>query len=273
MSTGLWSARPRSAAPAGAGCGGLSRQPIEPGGSRHHRPLAGLAAGFGVGRGSAACRQDAPRQRVAPEVGRGTAGGSGAARGGCRRRCCRQRRCWSRTSTPASAMSAPCFICSTWCASTSCRCCSPRSVPAGELDVALPDLRSRLRALPFVTIAPPDEALLKAVLVKHFMRSATRGGAACHQPYRPAHGAIHGGCCNPCRRDRPSRHGLAPKGDASAGRGNPGSTAAWIGNCTDATEPSSCCCRVVPSSAEPAMLWYNCHLCCARSLSAPIGLP
>jgi chromosomal replication initiation ATPase DnaA len=42
-------------------------------------------------------------------------------------------------------------------------------VPAGELDVNLPDLRSRLRALPFVTIAPPDEALLKAVLVKHFM--------------------------------------------------------------------------------------------------------
>ena len=32
----------------------------------------------------------------------------------------------------------------------------------------LPDLRSRLRALPVVTIAPPDEALLKAVLVKHF---------------------------------------------------------------------------------------------------------
>jgi len=43
------------------------------------------------------------------------------------------------------------------------------SVPAGELNVALADLRSRLRALPFVTIAPPDEALLKAVLVKHFM--------------------------------------------------------------------------------------------------------
>jgi chromosomal replication initiation ATPase DnaA len=42
-------------------------------------------------------------------------------------------------------------------------------VPPGELDVKLPDLRSRLRALPFVTIAPPDEALLKAVLVKHFM--------------------------------------------------------------------------------------------------------
>jgi chromosomal replication initiation ATPase DnaA len=42
-------------------------------------------------------------------------------------------------------------------------------VPSGELDVRLPDLRSRLRALPFVTIEPPDEALLKAVLVKHFV--------------------------------------------------------------------------------------------------------
>ncbi len=40
--------------------------------------------------------------------------------------------------------------------------------PPGELDVALPDLRSRLRALPVVIISPPDEALLKAVLVKHF---------------------------------------------------------------------------------------------------------
>jgi chromosomal replication initiation ATPase DnaA len=38
----------------------------------------------------------------------------------------------------------------------------------GELDVALPDLRSRLRALPLVHISPPDEALLKAVLVKQF---------------------------------------------------------------------------------------------------------
>ena len=38
----------------------------------------------------------------------------------------------------------------------------------GELVVALPDLRSRLRALPVVTIAAPDETLLKAVLVKHF---------------------------------------------------------------------------------------------------------
>jgi chromosomal replication initiation ATPase DnaA len=42
-----------------------------------------------------------------------------------------------------------------------------RSAP-GELNFGLPDLRSRLRALPFVAIEPPDEALLKAVLVKHF---------------------------------------------------------------------------------------------------------
>jgi chromosomal replication initiation ATPase DnaA len=40
--------------------------------------------------------------------------------------------------------------------------------PAGELDITLPDLRSRLRALPLATIAPPDEALLRAVLVKQF---------------------------------------------------------------------------------------------------------
>jgi chromosomal replication initiation ATPase DnaA len=42
-------------------------------------------------------------------------------------------------------------------------------VLAGELEVALPDLRSRLRALPLVNIEPPDEALLRGVLVKHFM--------------------------------------------------------------------------------------------------------
>lgn len=41
-------------------------------------------------------------------------------------------------------------------------------MPPGELQVALPDLRSRLRALPVVTIESPDETLLKAVLVKHF---------------------------------------------------------------------------------------------------------
>ena len=38
----------------------------------------------------------------------------------------------------------------------------------GDLEVALPDLRSRLRALPVVRIEPPDEELLRPVLVKLF---------------------------------------------------------------------------------------------------------
>jgi chromosomal replication initiation ATPase DnaA len=41
-------------------------------------------------------------------------------------------------------------------------------VPPGEQEFRIPDLRSRLRALPIVEVAPPDEALLKAVLVKLF---------------------------------------------------------------------------------------------------------
>jgi chromosomal replication initiation ATPase DnaA len=41
-------------------------------------------------------------------------------------------------------------------------------IPPAEIEPRLPDLRSRLRALPVVTIAPPDEVLLKAVLVKLF---------------------------------------------------------------------------------------------------------
>lgn len=40
--------------------------------------------------------------------------------------------------------------------------------PPAEMDIALPDLGSRLRAVPLVFLAPPDEMLLKAVLVKHF---------------------------------------------------------------------------------------------------------
>ena len=40
--------------------------------------------------------------------------------------------------------------------------------PVAELVIALPDLASRLRAVPRVAILAPDEALLRAVLVKHF---------------------------------------------------------------------------------------------------------
>jgi chromosomal replication initiation ATPase DnaA len=42
-----------------------------------------------------------------------------------------------------------------------------RSAPAGWT-VALPDLASRLRAIPAVTLGPPDDALLRAVLLKLF---------------------------------------------------------------------------------------------------------
>lgn len=42
-----------------------------------------------------------------------------------------------------------------------------RTAP-GDMEIALPDLRSRLRALALIPIAGPDDALLSAVLVKLF---------------------------------------------------------------------------------------------------------
>ncbi len=41
-------------------------------------------------------------------------------------------------------------------------------VAPGDLDIALPDLRSRMRALPIVELLAPDDVLLRAVLVKLF---------------------------------------------------------------------------------------------------------
>jgi chromosomal replication initiation ATPase DnaA len=58
--------------------------------------------------------------------------------------------------------------------------------PPGELDIALPDLRSRLRALPLITIGAPDGELLRAVLVKLF---ADRQLAV--EPHVIAHLALH----------------------------------------------------------------------------------
>jgi chromosomal replication initiation ATPase DnaA len=40
--------------------------------------------------------------------------------------------------------------------------------PPARWRIALPDLRSRLRAAPAIAVAPPDEALIAAVLVKLF---------------------------------------------------------------------------------------------------------
>lgn len=42
-----------------------------------------------------------------------------------------------------------------------------RALP-GEMTIRLPDLRSRVRALPLMSIAEPDDALLRGVLVKLF---------------------------------------------------------------------------------------------------------
>jgi chromosomal replication initiation ATPase DnaA len=41
--------------------------------------------------------------------------------------------------------------------------------PPTLLEIKIPDLASRLNALPCLTIAPPDDALLRGVLVKHFV--------------------------------------------------------------------------------------------------------
>lgn len=41
-------------------------------------------------------------------------------------------------------------------------------VPPGEIEAALPDLRSRLRALPFAEVRAPDDQMLAALLVKLF---------------------------------------------------------------------------------------------------------
>ena len=41
-------------------------------------------------------------------------------------------------------------------------------MPPASWPIALPDLASRLRAIPVVTLAAPDDAMLRAVLVKLF---------------------------------------------------------------------------------------------------------
>ncbi len=58
--------------------------------------------------------------------------------------------------------------------------------PPGDIPINLPDLRSRLRGLPLVAIDTPDEALLKAVLIKLF---SDRQLAV--EPHVIAHIALH----------------------------------------------------------------------------------
>ena len=42
------------------------------------------------------------------------------------------------------------------------------SMPPGQIPITLPDLRSRVRAFPVVTINAPDETLLRPMLIKQF---------------------------------------------------------------------------------------------------------
>lgn len=48
--------------------------------------------------------------------------------------------------------------------------------PPAQATIALPDLRSRLRAAPLLTLQPPDDALLAALLIKHFSDRQLRVG-------------------------------------------------------------------------------------------------
>jgi chromosomal replication initiation ATPase DnaA len=47
-----------------------------------------------------------------------------------------------------------------------------------DMSFTLPDLRSRLVSLPVISIAPPDDALLRGVLVKHFADRQIAGDEA-----------------------------------------------------------------------------------------------
>ena len=83
------------------------------------------------------------------------------------------------------------------------------------MELPLLNLRSRLRALPIVSIAPPDEALLKAVLVKH-IATGTPLIVSGQLPGAP-HGTIDGGCVQHRRGNRPGGARVASQGDVSPG--------------------------------------------------------
>ena len=68
----------------------------------------------------------------------------------------------------ATSTSAPCSICSILPRNRRAFLLITAPHRAGRLADRLPDLASRLRALPVVTLAAPDDAMLRAVLVKLF---------------------------------------------------------------------------------------------------------
>ena len=115
------------------------------------------------------------------------------------------------------------------------------AVAVGELPIRTPDLLSRLRLAPSVALDPPDDALLRAVLVKLFVdrqlvvdtsvvdflalrierslaaRGRGRGGARPRglEPRPAHHPADGGGTCRPRGRFRGRRGRLSPFTDPS----------------------------------------------------------
>ncbi len=98
-----------------------------------------------------------------------------------------------------------------------------RAAP-GRWNAKLPDLASRLVALPSVEIGAPDEALLRTVMLKQFTRPAARhrseGARVPGSPYRPfapscggrGRGGRPGGACLGPQDFSPARLGRARLG-------------------------------------------------------------
>ena len=145
---------------------GFSRQPVQPGRRRHDRPVARLAPPSVLVVAPPQRRQDAPGQRVASAVGRARLRRARSARG--RRDRSARRALLVEDLHAGIADERVLFHLLNLVREHKLSMLLTSRTPPGELEVQLPDLRSRLRALPVVAIAPPDEVLLKAVLVKHF---------------------------------------------------------------------------------------------------------
>ena len=92
------------------------------------------------------------------------------------------------------------------------RAASPRARRLPALPVAIPDLASRLRALPGVALAPPDDALLRALIVKLAADRQLAVDEALVELSRQPHRAL---VCGRARRGRAARRGGAC---ASTGR-------------------------------------------------------
>ena len=75
----------------------------------------------------------------------------------------------SRTWTGASATRRPCSICSTSRGRSGPSLLITCETPPDRWGLRTPDLLSRLRLAPSVALEAPDDALLKAVLVKLFV--------------------------------------------------------------------------------------------------------